>query len=80
MLLKARCLTIHAGFFIPDYTAYNEMLGLFKNVGEFTPLVSACNLYASLSSPPRRVDVSPNLGSLYPLQSPPMVLICVDLI
>jgi hypothetical protein len=21
------------GFFIPDYTAYNEMLSLFKNVG-----------------------------------------------
>ncbi len=23
----------YLGFFIPDYTAYNEMLGLFKNVG-----------------------------------------------
>ena len=22
----------YVGFFIPDYTAYNEMLGLFKNV------------------------------------------------
>ena len=24
---------VYLGFFIPDYTAYNEMLGLFKNVG-----------------------------------------------
>lgn len=26
----------YLGFFIPDYTAYNEMLSLFKNVGSFT--------------------------------------------
>jgi aspartate/methionine/tyrosine aminotransferase len=25
----------YLGFFIPDYTAYNEMLSLFKNVGSF---------------------------------------------
>jgi len=25
----------YLGFFIPDYTAYNEMLSLFKNVGMF---------------------------------------------
>jgi aspartate/methionine/tyrosine aminotransferase len=26
----------YVGFFIPDYTAYNEMLGLFKNVSLFS--------------------------------------------
>ena len=46
MQLKARCLTSYAGFFIPDYTAYNEMLGLFKNVGDLVSPFFACNLYA----------------------------------
>lgn len=50
MQLEATCLTTRAGFFIPDYTAYNEMLGLFKNVGDLVPPVFACNLYASLYS------------------------------
>lgn len=27
----------YLGFFIPDYTAYNEMLSLFKNVYFFLP-------------------------------------------
>ena len=26
------------GFFIPDYTAYNEMLSLFRNVGELVTI------------------------------------------
>ena len=50
MQLNANHLTSHAGFFIPDYTAYNEMLGLFKNVGDPSPIVSACDTYALLSS------------------------------
>ena len=50
MQLNANCLTSRAGFFIPDYTAYNEMLGLFKNVGDLSPPVSACDSYALLSS------------------------------
>lgn len=50
MQLEGNCLTFYAGFFIPDYTAYNEMLGLFKNVGDFIPPVFACDFYAFLSS------------------------------
>jgi hypothetical protein len=29
----------YLGFFIPDYTAYNEMLSLFKNVGLLVPSI-----------------------------------------
>ena len=50
MQLNANCLTSHAGFFIPDYTAYNEMLGLFKNVGDLSPPICTCDSYALLSS------------------------------
>lgn len=30
----------YLGFFIPDYTAYNEMLSLFRNVSPTGPAVS----------------------------------------
>lgn len=37
-LIRIAAVLNHAylGFFIPDYTAYNEMLSVFKNVGAHT--------------------------------------------
>lgn len=44
----------YLGFFIPDYTAYNEMLSLFRNVSLIGPAISrftwgARNLTQTLS-------------------------------
>lgn len=30
----------YLGFFIPDYTAYNEMLSLFRNVSQILPQIT----------------------------------------
>jgi aspartate/methionine/tyrosine aminotransferase len=56
----------YVGFFIPDYTAYNEMLGLFKNVS-LSPCPKASmgtpNLmkYNAYTSPPVRRSPQPTL-------------------
>lgn len=58
----------YLGFFIPDYTAYNEMLSLFKNVSSYIPfpgsgrelgLTFAC-LVRSNSFPPCRIRRLPH--------------------
>jgi len=49
----------YLAFFIPDYTAYNEMLSLFKNVGDAEVLTAGRSTNMALASSSRSRVPSP---------------------
>lgn len=57
----------YLGFFIPDYTAYNEMLSLFRNVSLDKQIPMAGGGYEAnlTSTPPPHIPSSPQFQCKY---------------